>query len=106
MNGPDAINDTLGLAGDVATGGFAGAVLVWARAGRAMPVATRAVAINRLDIFNLLGEATLGSVIKITASPQTGSRGWSGIQRPSGDGHVALRSRMADRYRLPRAMSG
>jgi hypothetical protein len=65
MNWPEPlddmlVDDTLGVAGEVAGGGLDGAVLVWARAGRATPIATRAVAINCLDISNLLGEATLG----------------------------------------------
>jgi hypothetical protein len=54
------VDETPGLAGDAIAGGFAGAVLVWARAGRATPVVTRAVAINFLNISTSQGEPALG----------------------------------------------
>ena len=62
------MDDTPGLAGEVAEGGLAGAVLVWARAGKDTPVATRAAAIDFLEITTSWETQRSVSVIKTTAS--------------------------------------
>src|SRR5215211_2838921 len=68
MNWPEPVDDPPGLAGG-GEGGFAGAVLVWARAGRATTVATRAAVIKLVGITTSWERQRSVSVTRINASP-------------------------------------